>query len=276
MGAHRRKKRGGRTLASRADKNALYQSCVQEPEADVRFFDRIFRKEYGRAPLSLREDFCSTAAVCCAWVQSRRDRTAIGIDIDPKPLAWARKNNLSVLPADVRKRMTLIRDDVREAKCKKADIIAAENFGYFVFKTRDDLRGYFTTAKRHLNNQGILVLDIIGGSVCQIEEREEKRREHGLTYVWEERRFDPITHDCLFRIHFRFRDGSELRNAFEYRWRLWSIPEVRELLKEAGFRRSDVYWEGTYQKTWSGNGVYTRREHAESDPSWIAYIIGVV
>jgi hypothetical protein len=44
---------------------------------------------------------------------------------------------------------------------------------------------------------------------------------------------------------------------------------------EAGFRRADVYWEGTDSKTGKGNDVYRRREHAESDPAWVAYVVGV-
>jgi hypothetical protein len=49
---------------------------------------------------------------------------------------------------------------------------------------------------------------------------------------------------------------------------------VRELLEEAGFSRVDVYWEGTAENG-EGNGIYRRRKHAEADPSYIAYVVGV-
>ena len=78
-----------------------------------------------------------------------------------------------------------------------------------------------------------------------------------------------------FCIHFRFKDGSALSRAFQYDWRLWTLPEIRELLIEAGFERADVYWEGTDKETGEGTDVYRRREHAESDPAWIAYVVGV-
>ena len=44
-------------------------------------------------------------------------------------------------------------------------------------------------------------------------------------------------------IHFEFTNGSRLKRAFTYEWRLWTLPEIRELLGEAGFSRSTVYWE---------------------------------
>ena len=37
-------------------------------------------------------------------------------------------------------------------------------------------------------------------------------------------------------------------NAFTYEWRLWAIPEVLEMLKEAGYAKSRVYWE-RYEET---------------------------
>ena len=56
-------------------------------------------------------------------------------------------------------------------------------------------------------------------------------------------RHDPITHDSIFYIHFKFSDGSKMKRAFEYHWRYWSIPEVREVLSDVGFGRTDVYWD---------------------------------
>ncbi|MGE3962463.1 MAG: class I SAM-dependent methyltransferase, partial [Planctomycetota bacterium] len=74
---------------------------------------------------------------------------------------------------------------------------------------------------------------------------------------------------------FRFRDASEWKRAFTYDWRVWNLPEVRELMLDAGFERADVYWEGTDRKTDEGNGIFTRREVAEQCDAWIAYIVGV-
>ena len=85
----KRDKRGKRlTLARRADRYDLYQQSVQEPEHEVKFFHRVYKAAFGCRPVVLREDFCGTFAVSCQWVASRADRTAVGVDIDPEPLAW--------------------------------------------------------------------------------------------------------------------------------------------------------------------------------------------
>ena len=50
------------------------------------------------------------------------------------------------------------------------------------------------------------------------------------------------------------------------------MPEVRELLAEAGFAKSTVYWEGS-DEDGDGNGVFEPEERGEADAGWIAYII---
>jgi SAM-dependent methyltransferase len=274
-GANNGAGRNGARMAALADKYDLYQRSVQSPECDVDFFTRTFKAYYGSIPLILREDFCGAAAVCCEWVRTRKDRQAIGVDLDSEPLGWGERHNLSQLNAEARSRVRLVEGDACEVGRSKADVIAAQNFSFYLFRTREGLGRYFQAACRNLRSEGILVLDVLGGPDCMKEELEEVRGFRSFKYVWEQERFDPITHDVRFHIHFRFPDGSEKRRAFTYDWRLWSIPEIRELLLDAGFRRADVYWEGTDSKTGKGNDVYRRREHADSDPAWVAYVVGV-
>ena len=77
----------------------------------------------------------------------------------------------------------------------------------------------------------------------------------------------------LCHIHFKFPDGSRIRRAFSYAWRLWSLPEIREVLSEAGFTRSTVYWQGTNEESGEGNGVFEPTEQGEADASWIVYLV---
>ena len=268
-----RKKSTGIPMARLADKYQLYLDSVQSPDHEIEFFDRAFRKEFGRKPQILREDFCGTAAVCCEWVKSRKDRIAVGVDLDPEPLAWGNDHLLTDLKDEARTRVSLVEADVRDVSGPKADVIAAQNFSFYLFMTRDDLRGYFKAARRNLAREGVLILDMLGGPETMEEDNEETKRQKGFTYVFEQQWFDPISHHCQFWIHFRFPDGSELKRAFGYTWRLWTIPEVRELLAEAGFSESKVYWEGTDRESGEGNGVYRERKKAESDATWVSYIV---
>jgi len=277
QGRKRGKKVGmrGSTMAALADRYDLYQRSVQSPEHEVWMFHRVFRSEFGRVPLLLREDFCGTALVSCEWVKRKPLRRAYAVDNDPEPLAWGREHNLSRLPAPAQQRVSLVCADARKVGGPKADLIAAQNFSFQFFTTRDELRRYFRAAYRNLASEGMLFVDVLGGSEVIEEDHEEIKKHRGFHYIWEQKRFDPITHACSFAIHFRFADGSELHNAFTYDWRLWTIPEVRELLLEAGFTRADVYWEDTDSSTGEGNDVYRRRKHAPSDPAWVAYVVGV-
>lgn len=265
------KRRTKTTQADRADKYKLYQHTVQEPSHEVEFFDEVYRQFNKRTPKVLREDFCGTFAVCCEWAK-KPGRTAIGYDLDPEPLDWGREHNLSKLTPGQQKRVQLHQDDVRKVAGRKADVLAAQNFSFWCFKTREEVRAYFEAARQNLAKDGLFVLDMMGGPECLEEDREDIRDYGRFDYVWEQHRFDPISHEGTWFIHFRFKDGSKLERIFRYDWRLWTIPEVRELLAEAGFRSSDVYWEGT-DKNGEGDGNWKKTSAAASDPAWIAYIV---
>ena len=118
--------------------------------------------------------------------------------------------------------------------------------------------------------------DMFGGPEAQEETKEKtKHKKHGFSYIWHQARFHPVTNFIRCHIHFHFKDGSKIKKAFTYEWRLWSIPEIRDLLLEAGFSEVEVYWEGTDKETGEGNGIYHKRDHAVDDPAWVVYIVGV-
>jgi hypothetical protein len=74
-------------------------------------------------------------------------------------------------------------------------------------------------------------------------------------------------------IHFEFPDQSRLDEAFSYQWRLWTLPEICELLAESGFANVTVYWEGTDEEANEGNGIFEPAEVGGADPGWICYIV---
>jgi hypothetical protein len=115
----------------------------------------------------------------------------------------------------------------------------------------------------------------MGGPESMTENLKDVRPHKGFKYVWDQHRIDPITHDAVFHIHFRFKDKSKLDRAFTYHWRFWTIPELRELLLEAGFSRVDVYWEGTDPDTGEGNDRYGKTDTAPMEASFVAYLIAV-
>ncbi len=266
-------KRGARqSLAERADRYVLYQRSVQDPEWEVGFMAETYASLRGRPAVSLREDFCGTALFACEWVKSGKERSAVGVDLDGAVLAWGREHNLGKLSPAAAARVTLLQADVLEARSPAVDILAAFNFSYWVFKDRATLKRYFERARAALAEGGIFMLDAYGGydAYRVMREREDFGR---FTYIWDQAGYDPVTSSTTCHIHFSFPDGSRLNQAFSYHWRLWTLAELRELLAEAGFRASTVYWQGTDPKTGEGTDEFKPVQHGDPDPAWIAYIV---
>jgi len=269
----RKKKADKLTMADRADRHVLYERAVQEPEADVDFAIDTFRAEFGRRPHILREDFCGAAGVCRDWVRAHPRNIAWGVDLDRETLDWGQANNIDPLPKKARRRVGLIHGDVRSAPTDPADVVMAQNFSYFLFEKRPGLVEYFRACRDNLGETGMLLLDAYGGpeSVARMSEETEY---DDFSYVWDQDQFDPVQQRATCYIHFMFPDGSKLERAFTYEWRMYTIPEIRDALTDAGFSDSKVYWEGTDPETGEGDGVYTEAETADNDEAWVCYIAG--
>ena len=220
----------------------------------------------------------ATFAICCEWVASNPRRTALGVDLCGETLQWGRENNLGRLTDAQQRRVRLQEQDVRKRNRPTVDVLAAQNFSFWIFKTRQEVVDYFRIARSNLRAQGIMVMDMMGGGECYQEELVDKRTivkgKKGFKYHWEQASFNPVNADATFYISFKFADGSKLKRAFEYHWRFWTIPEVREMLREAGFKESHVYWE-TEDEDGEDSGQWERAETAPSNPSWICYIVAV-
>ncbi|MDT8449222.1 MAG: class I SAM-dependent methyltransferase [Wenzhouxiangellaceae bacterium] len=268
-------KRKDGDMARRADRHELYEASVQDPESELEFVAETFAELTGRRLKLIREDFCGTANTACHWVASGRDHRAIGVDLDAGTLDWGRRHHVERLAESARERIELVEGDVLATETGPVDAVLAMNFSYYLFTTRPLLRDYFRAARASLKSDGLLFLDAFGGYEAH-QELEERTEFDDFTYVWDQAEFNPINQHMTCRIHFEFPDGSEMRDAFEYHWRLWTLPEVRELLLEAGFSSATVYWEGTDEETGEGDGVYTATEQGDADAGWIAYIVARV
>jgi len=260
-----------RTMAEQADIHELYEKSVQNVENEIEFLQTTFKSLTGRTGYLFREDFCGTASASCQWVRQGKKFQAIGVDIDPSVLDWGRQHRVSRLSAEDQARVSLVESDVMTVDTPKVDLLAAFNFSYFIFDTRDKLRAYFRRAYESLKDDGVFFVDLFGGPEAQ-EETKEKTKYKGFTYIWHQAEFHPVTNFIRCHIHFKFRDGSRIKKAFTYEWRLWSAPEIREVLEEAGFRKATVYWEGE-DEDGEGNGEFTPEDKGEADLAWIAYIV---
>ncbi len=267
----RKTEKRSRFTAATADRHVLYQLAVQDVETEIDFVDETFKELRGRHAVTLREDFCGTANTACEWVRRRSSNVAVGVDLDGETLAWGREHNIEALKPAQRSRVTLLERDVRDPgpKGRNVDCVLAMNFSYWILDTREALREYFESVRKSLVAGGILFLDFYGGYES-MKETKETRPLDGFDYVWDQASYDPITGNMKCHIHFKFPDGSKMNRAFSYTWRLWTLAEIRELLAEAGFARSTVYWEEGED---DDDVEYKPRERGDADPAFICYIV---
>ncbi len=250
------------------DLHRLYEQAVQHPPTEIARIERAIRRA-GGTPRRLREDFSGTAFLAASWVASRSDRTAVAVDLEPSVHAWARAHRLPDLGARAA-RLSLVTTDVRHGPGGPFDAIVALNFSYQVFHTRAELGAYLAAARAALAPAGVMILDVFGGWESQQVIIERRRMRGGVTYVWEHESFDPITHRMRCAIHFELPGGRRIRGAFRYDWRLWTLPELTELLREAGFADVEVLWDVAP----TGSERYVPRRSADNQPGWIAYLVG--
>ncbi|MGI9310825.1 MAG: class I SAM-dependent methyltransferase [bacterium] len=251
------------TLAEQCDRHDLYQRSVQSPQHDAALLQRLYRQARGASAHHLREDFCGSAATLRAWLAQGADFTGEGYDIDPDALDWAARHHFR--NARVRRRVNLRAADARARSRVAPDIRCAFNFSYWIFRERTEMLDYFRTARDDLGVGGVLALDLHGGGEAFSEE--EQVTDCGdFEVVCHQTDVCPVDHSANLALHFRFPDGSQMRDAFRYRWRIWSLPEIADLLREAGFADIRVHWcieEGDDCR-------YEMTRFGHNDPAWLA------
>ncbi|TVO76337.1 class I SAM-dependent methyltransferase [Sedimenticola selenatireducens] len=267
-----KKKNKKSRLADSADRHQLYELSVQYAASEIEFVDETYKTIRGRKASLLREDFCGTANVCCEWVRQRKSNRAIGVDLDNEVLTWGQDHKITELSMGQRKRVTLVEADVLQVTTESPDIISAMNFSYWLFKERTALKHYFSRVKEALAEGGIFFLDAYGGYDSFRELEEEREINEGeFTYIWEQERYDPVTGGLICHIHFAFPDKSCIKRAFSYDWRLWTLPEIRDLLEEVGFSKVTIYWQG-WDEDGEPDGIFVPSTTGEADAGWICYI----
>jgi len=254
-----------KTLAEQADRHALYEVAVQQPAVMVEFIEEVFELMFDAEPRRLREDFCGTAQLSAAWARRGPGRRSVGVDLDAAVIDEARRRNQVPL-GQAADRMELVTADVCDCPAR-AQVIASLNFSHFGFRRPQGLRDYFHHAHACLEPGGFILLDAYGGPGAMVRGVDE-RDLADFTYQWEQAAFDPLSNEVVNHIHFRFPDGSTLRQAFSYYWRLWSIAELSDGLLEAGFSEVVVWFEAP-----DGFIISDEMDLDEAE-AWVAYLVG--
>ena len=207
----------------------LYEKSVQSPQTHIDWVVSIYHDLRRNYPFRLREDFCGTFQLSCAWVSRNRANSAVGLDLDCSPLAYGKRRHLPKLTTAQRRRIRVLRKDAISVTKPGSDVILVGNFSFFILKQREELLRYFRAARRSLTKNGIFMLEMAGGP-GMIAKMNERRTVHigpknKFVYQWDQKSFDPIHRNGHYAIHFAFPNGKKLRDAFTYDWRLWTIPK---------------------------------------------------
>ncbi|CAH1452437.1 unnamed protein product [Lactuca virosa] len=271
-------------------KFSLYQQSVQSPKGDISYLQKFFLTYVGgRAPLHLQEDFCGTALLSTEWLRSDSRRTAVGLDLDVEALDWCMENNVNKVGADLSSRIVLFHGNVlqpQEALLVKSSFQNTMNN----VTLEDDENGIESVANSEKLPPrdivcGIFVMDLYGGTSSECELRMQ-RKFPNFTYTWEQAGFDIIQRKTRISLHFTLQkhQKKKLRHAFSYSWRLWSLPEIKDCMEEAGFR-SIHFWirqmpDSENIKSIEGFGggkdvKYEEVTNFQQKDSWNAYIVGV-
>lgn len=173
----------------------------------------------------------------------------------------------------------------RNVQLVPRDIVCAFNYSCCCLHKRPELVLYFKHVLGVLSKKGgIFVMDLYGGTSSESKLRLQ-RRFPNFTYIWEQAEFDIIGRKTRISLHFHLqKQQRKLRHAFSYSWRLWSLPEIKDCLEEAGFQ-SVHFWirqmpdtEANRRTEGFGAGRDIKYEEVktfEQEDAWNAYIVAV-
>ena len=184
-------------------------------------------------------------------------------------------------------RLHLLNRNVLDVGRPLVDVVAAMNFSYSVFKQRSELLRYFRKVRRSLRPGGIFFVDSWGGFDVMSEDIES--RKVPAEEAFDGTRIRPIQvhlgagplqpgrspHRLPHSLQAQGRDEAQAR-AFSYDWRLWTLPELQELMLEAGFKATEVHIEGWDDEADDADGVFRKKRYFENQSGWVAYVVGLV
>jgi len=250
------------------DKHDLYELCVQSPKDLV----PLLRAIHGNEPVTLGEDFSGTAALSHLWVVDENCK-AIATDLDEE----------SLIKRGTHERIAKHLKDVREID-DPCDLLFVGNFSIGYLHTRAELVEYLKHARSRLQASGsTFICDTYGGDTAftlgGVHRAHPMPNGKLCRYTWEQHEADPTTSMVTNLIHFRVEKAGviefELEDAFVYEWRLWSIPELRDAMTDAGFKDTQVYTKLADALDADGNAYVLPVEDGqeELDESFIVLVV---
>lgn len=247
------------------DKYDLYTLGLQTPVLEARYLASLADGPH------LREDFCGTAAISRSWIALSQSRTATAVDMDSIALSRAARSLERAEPPSMSTRIQFANADATEFRSRDVDVLTVPNSSIFLVTDRQRLRRYLEHVWHDLNEGGAIAIDMFGGpsalgngtTVVDCD---------GFRCIWQQEDFDFRTHIFDAHVRFQTRGHSPIASAFSYRMRLWSAPEVVDMLIESGFERTTVSIATTRNSFFNGRTMDANEDTGSDE--WEQFIVG--
>jgi predicted RNA methylase len=292
----------------------LYELAVTNALPMAGFLFAVHQNGAPRPPVALREDFSGTAALARGWLALNARHRAIAVDRDKRVLHRAievlgsaiTSMRFTTRAADVL--ATNDRADILAATNfplgyfhSRTDLLTylrharrcTNKHGIFVA----DLYGGSNALDLGITSRRVLgprpwgsdqAIGSAPGTTPKSSSRRKARATQranaaALLYHWEQAAANPTNNLVTNHIHFELPPRSafnatsrtrHIRNAFTYHWRLWSIPELRDAMLDAGFARVEIYDRLADGIDADGTTyVAPLRDEDELDDPYVVYIV---
>lgn len=208
---------------------------------EIAFLLRIFHKIGLKKNAKILDFACGYGTHALALARHGFDVT--GLDFSKNYIARARKN-----ARKKKVKVSFLQKDMRNISFPRsfdAAICMYTSFGYF--ENENDHRKVLKQISRALKPRGVFILDLNNIARVLAQMGGEEKSEEKIRGVSVKKQFNPVTMRWSF--DYAWREQGKLKRS-RFRTRIFSLPELRYLLKEAGLKIKRVwgyYDESPYQ-----------------------------
>lgn len=252
------------------DKYQLYIDAVQDPEGLMVFLDHVVEGKGNKEnPPFLREDFAGTGINCHYWNKTTPAGSgAVAVDIDPEPLEWGKSKFVRSKNMNETKFCNI---DSLEFE-HPSDVTLCLNSSIFSIHRRSELLKYFKDTYSRLNDDGVFVFEIYGGPMAYMTGKDEIEYDD-FTFIWEQRSFNTLTNRSENHISFKLDNGQRLNDVFNYDHRIWTLPELMDILEDTEFADNvEVYLNTEFEHSKEPDS-YAPVTNFHTNGSFEAYIV---
>lgn len=193
---------------------------------------------------------------------AREEIEIAGLDISEKMLAKARKK-LNKEPEEVKKRVTLLQDDMRNFNLKKEFNLAFIPFNSFqVLLSIEEQNGCLHSIHKHLSPQGRLMISMFYPDLTRAEGvlrsegdiLKDYPREYDMTQIYSNQFYDKAKQiiKVRFFVDTNKSDGKFFRKTIDLKMRYFFPAEFERILHSNGFEKEELF--GDYDKSPLKNG----------------------